>query len=265
MPCIQAASADLSSCTISWARCHSPAARCSRAVARSPLLSGRSRPRSCWPAHQDADALARGRHVGAAEQRGEGRRAAGLGDEAQRRPRAPPARAGWRVAHQHDALDVRLGDREHQLADALRRERVGRDPAGLGIDRLARRERLRQRRRALGLDPDDARLPRVPGRDAADEAAAAHRDQQRVEVRGLARQLEPERALAEQRLLLIEGMHRQGAGAAPPRPRSRPARRRSGRRPPRGRRRSRGCGCILAGEDTVGTKMCAGTPSRIAA
>ena len=102
-------------------------------------------------------------------------------------------------------------------------------PAG-GIDGPAGRERLRQRRRGLGLDAHHPDPAGVPGRDAADQAAAADGHQQGVEVGGLLGQLEPERALAEQRLRLIEGVHRPSRPTARSTPRWPPARRRSDRR-----------------------------------
>ena len=47
----------------------------------------------------------------------------------------------------------------------------------------------------------------APGGDAADQAAAAHRDQQRVEIGALLRPLERDRALAGEDLVLVVGMH----------------------------------------------------------
>ena len=53
----------------------------------------------------------------------------------------------------------------------------------------------------------------IPGGDAADQPAAADRDKQRIEIARLIFQLLAERALAEKRLGLIEGMHFERAGA----------------------------------------------------
>ena len=54
-------------------------------------------------------------------------------------------------------------------------------PAGASTGRPAASAML-QRRRQPGLDADDLDAALVPGGDAADQAAAADRDQQRVEV-----------------------------------------------------------------------------------
>ena len=66
-------------------------------------------------------------------------------------------------------------------------------------------------RRLLRLDADDANLACEPCGEAADQPAAADRDQQRVERRILL-QLHADRALAEHRLGLVERMHRHRAG-----------------------------------------------------
>jgi len=58
-------------------------------------------------------------------------------------------------------------------------------------------------RRGARLDADDAHLPRIPGGDAADQAAAADRHQQRVELRRLRLPFEADGALPEQRTRLV--------------------------------------------------------------
>src|SRR3546814_11070183 len=81
--------------------------------------------------------------------------------------------------------------------------------SALGVDRLSRGQRLEQGRRTLRLDCDDTDAPGEPGGDAADEPAAAGRHQQGVDLRQIGLDLEPDAALTEQRLRLVEGMHRQ--------------------------------------------------------
>jgi hypothetical protein len=100
-----------------------------------------------------------------------------------------------------------LRDRKHQLADAPRRERVGRDPSSRCVHGVARGERTLERRRSFRLDGDDFDAARVPGGDAADMPAAADRDEQRIEAGRLLLKLQADAALAEQRLRLVEGVH----------------------------------------------------------
>ena len=64
-----------------------------------------------------------------------------------------------------------------------------------------------------GSTADDADAAGVPGGDAADQPAAADRHQQRVDLRRVGLDLEPDRALAEQRLRLVVGVHRERAGS----------------------------------------------------
>ena len=63
-------------------------------------------------------------------------------------------------------------------------------PAGASTGSPASSARV-QRRRGLGLDADHPDAAAVPGRDAADQAAAADRHQQRVEVGRLRLELPP--------------------------------------------------------------------------
>src|SRR5204863_6307643 len=103
------------------------------------------------------------------------------------------------VAHQHHAIDMRLRDREHQRADTTRRERIGRYASRFGIDGMARLERLRQRWSGLGLDAHDPGGASIPGRDPADQTAAAYGHQHGVEGRRLRRKLQAYRPLAQER------------------------------------------------------------------
>ena len=186
-----------------------------------------------------------------------------------RRPARPPARAVPEHA-------LRLGDcRVRRPAPRGRRSaaRSGTSACRRAAARASRRRCRRPARRParpppapwcrvgarLRLDADDRHAPAVPGGDAADQPAAADRDEQRVEVRRLScASSSAEGALAEQRLGLVVGVDRHARRCSRRTPRSRPARRRSGRRPRPGRRRSRGCVSALAGEATLGTKIVAG-------
>ena len=69
-----------------------------------------------------------------------------------------------------------------------------------------------QGRRQLRLYGDDARRPAIPRGNAADQSAAADRDQERVDVGRVLFQFQPDRALAKQGLLLVKGVNRHGAG-----------------------------------------------------
>jgi hypothetical protein len=90
------------------------------------------------------------------------------------------------------------------------------DAACLGVDRPSGLQRAKQRRRRLRLDPDDPDPPSVPRGDAADQPAAADRDEKRVEIGELFFDLAAERRLPKQCLALVEGMDRRGAGLRRP-------------------------------------------------
>src|SRR5439155_17440229 len=98
-----------------------------------------------------------------------------------------------------------------QHADTTRRERIGRYASRVGIDGMARLERLRQRWSGRGLDAHDPGGASIPGRDPADQTAAAYGHQHGVEGRRLRRKLQAYRPLAQERLDLVEGVHRQCA------------------------------------------------------
>src|SRR5579885_1399975 len=102
-----------------------------------------------------------------------------------------------------------LSDAECQLTGSTRAERIRSHPADLDVDRLARTQRGRQRRRAFRFDADDARPPGVPAGYAADQPTPTDRDQHGVQLRRLCLQLLAERTLPGQDLLLIVGMDRQ--------------------------------------------------------
>ncbi len=117
-------------------------------------------------ADHDAHALARRRHVGPGQERGERRRRAGLGDDARRLPERAAARRGSPSSSTRTTRSTwALRDREHQRPDLPRRERVGGDAAGGRIDRAAGARAPRSawaRRRARRRRP--ARAPRTTRR-----------------------------------------------------------------------------------------------------
>ena len=100
-----------------------------------------------------------------------------------------------------------LRDWKHQVADALRGQRVRGNAACFGVDGMSRRERVGERRRCLRLDPDDFDPASVPGGDAADQAASADGNQQGIDSRVLLFELQSNGSLAEQRLGLIVRMN----------------------------------------------------------
>ena len=107
-----------------------------------------------------------------------------------------------------------LHDVPRERADAPRAERIGGDATDLDVDRRAGGQRRMQRRRAFGLQRDDARAPGEPRRDAADQPAAAHADQQRIGHAGLLLDLARQRAGAGQHLRLVVGVGHQRAALA---------------------------------------------------
>ncbi len=109
---------------------------------------------------------------------------------------------------------VVLDNREYPFTDPPRRQRIRRQAAGL--DRMSGLERLGQCGRGERLDADDLDAAGVPGGDPRDQPAAAHRHQNRIDIRCLRGKLEPERSLPHDGLVLIERRDRHGAGL--PRP-----------------------------------------------
>ena len=120
-------------------------------------------------------------------------------------------------------LDLLLGD-EHALdfvrlqhgERRLARERAG-EPVG---DRVRRhghgpsgRERIVHRRRALRLDRDDAPVGRRGG-DSGDEAAAARRHEDRLDLGRVLEQLERQGALAGDHERVVERVHERPARLA---------------------------------------------------
>jgi hypothetical protein len=91
-----------------------------------------------------------------------------------------------------------LCDVEHQLADHGGAERIGRKTRRLHGHALACLHRGMKRVAGFRLDADDLHVRLIPGRDAADQAAAAHRNQQRIDARRLILKFAGQRALAFQ-------------------------------------------------------------------
>jgi hypothetical protein len=162
-------------------------------------------------ADKDPDALASHRRIGCRQKAGQRRGPAGLGHDPQRGPEHFLSAPDVGVAHQHHAFDVHLGDGEHQLADAARRQRVRRDASGRCVDGPPRAKGFRQGRGRVRFDPDDLRAPRIPGGDAADQPTAADGHQQRVDGGGLYAQFQSDRALAEQGFDPVIGVDRHRA------------------------------------------------------
>src|SRR5439155_23374192 len=160
-------------------------------------------------AEQHADMLAGSRRVPACQQRRKARRATRLDDNPQYLPKDFLRLPDRIVRHEDDALDKLPSDGKNQLSDLARRQRIGRYPAGVGIDWPSGLDRPGQRRGGFGLDPDHPDLATEPGGDSGDQSAAADRDKQRVEVWRLFLHLQPDRALPEQRLGLVERMDRE--------------------------------------------------------
>src|SRR5262245_46993466 len=93
-------------------------------------------------AENNSDMLAGRGPVAAREQRGEGRRAARLDDETEIIPEHVLRADDLVVFDEEYAIDMLLRDREHQLADAARRQRISRDAARRRIDRMAGLQRF---------------------------------------------------------------------------------------------------------------------------
>ena len=113
---------------------------------------------------------------------------------------ALPAPADRVVRDQHDIGDVVARDRKHQFTDASRRQlSAAMPPAGASTGWPALNAAWRVGA-ASGSTATMRMLPSIPRCDAADQSAAADRNQQRVDLGRVLLQLQPHRALAEQRL-----------------------------------------------------------------
>src|SRR5258708_40122445 len=84
-------------------------------------------------ADEDSDTLAGLRLIAAREQRGEGRSAARFGHDTQNSPERFLRLLNGRIGNQQHPLHMRLCDGEHELAHALRGQRVGGYASGLTV------------------------------------------------------------------------------------------------------------------------------------
>ena len=103
------------------------------------------------PLMTTASVLVRRGGVRAGQHGGQRGDAARLGDDAQPVPQRALRRQDRHVADQHHARTWRRAMANEQLADPPRGERVDRDAAGRGVDRLARLQRREHGRRAVRL------------------------------------------------------------------------------------------------------------------
>ena len=206
---------------------------------------------------------------GSGAERSAANAAAPPGSTAMRKRR--PQRA-LRVAGSHrrsraaTSSHVALRDGEHQLADALRRERVRGDAAGLGVDRPAGAARFRERRRGLAARRRrPRRVPRTTPRcppmspppptatSSVSRAGACRSSSRRDSCPGRAASRPDRRRGPPARPLrgpCLARRQRVGVAVAHDRP---------------ARRRTRGCARSSRARTRSGTKIVAGTPRRIAA
>lgn len=84
------------------------------------------------------------------------RRAAGLGEDADYVRERALCGTNRIIADQHDAIDAVPHDGEPQLSDPPRRERLGRNAAGLGVERATGRERPIGKKTSRFAAPPDA-------------------------------------------------------------------------------------------------------------
>ncbi len=164
------------------------------------------------PRDERHDALVGVGEVAPGQERRERGRPAGLGHQPELLPEAALRLADRVVGHQHDVLDEPRRRRERDRSRLPGSERVRGVPADVDPDGPSGAQGLGHRRTPVGLDADHADPPLVPGRDPADQPAAADRDQDGLGVRDLLRELGGERALAGDDLGLVERVQDEGAG-----------------------------------------------------
>jgi hypothetical protein len=115
------------------------------------------------------------------------------------------------VNHESHAADQFLSDRKHQCADLPGSQRVGGNSSGRTIDGSSGLQSVVQRRRGFRLNANYLDAVRIPRSDAANKAASANSNEQRVEMGNLLLELKSHGALAQQRLGLIVGVYRERA------------------------------------------------------
>ena len=162
-------------------------------------------------ANQHADLFALGRHINARGQRGQRGHAAGFGDHAGGGPKA-----ALRLEHigiRHDDILGNMGadDIHRQFANAGRPKPAGRDARDAEIRGQSALQGAVQRVGAGGFHGDNLDPPRIPGRHAADQTTATDGDKNRIKIRGLVFEFQPDRALAGDGFGRAIGMHRQRA------------------------------------------------------
>ena len=89
-------------------------------------------------------------------------------------------------------------------------------PAGTGRAAHTGGIRFGEGRGRFRLDADDPDASLIPDRDAANQPAAAHRDERRIEVSRLFLQLEADGSLAKQGFALVKGVDRERARLGDP-------------------------------------------------
>ena len=113
-------------------------------------------------------------------------------------------------AHE-DAIDSPAADLEGQLSRKRRCEAVG-DGVRLDPDAVTGLEAGPEGLRLLGLDGDDPRAALEGGDDAGDEAAAAHADDDRLDVGDVFEHLERERPVAGDHVRVVVRVDEDAAG-----------------------------------------------------
>src|SRR4029453_9060319 len=120
------------------------------------------------------------------------------------------------IAHEEDAGEMGLCDSKHQLADAAGRKRIRSDASGRRVNRPAGPGRFSERWPTFRFDSENARRAFVPTCHATNQSASPNRHENAVELRRLSMKLQPQRALPEQRLDLVESVHAQRTGSCRP-------------------------------------------------
>ncbi len=114
------------------------------------------------------------------------------------------------LADQHDPVDPVADQRQRQLPGTLDGDPVGDRQGRVDRDRLARRERGRERRAGVDLDADHLNFGTLGfdrDRDSADQTAAPDGHDHARQMGNLVQQFEPEPALAGHDARVVERVH----------------------------------------------------------
>jgi hypothetical protein len=111
------------------------------------------------------------------------------------------------IRHEHDAVDISLNNWKNAITYATWRERIRCYATSFCIGRTSSLQSLRKRRRSSGFDSDNFDASSVPSCDPGDQTSSANRNKYGVYIGGLLLKLNSDRALAENRLVLVERMH----------------------------------------------------------